>query len=108
MRRVRPSIDARIAGFDQLVLRNPIHDTILLGITDDRPDESWDVVTKDGFLQILSGFDDSIPLDGGSDQQLHAAIWRKLVRAVSECPFTSEDAEMFCEFMHKPKNDNGA
>lgn len=105
MRRVRPGIDARIAGFDRLVLRNPIHDAILLGITDDRPDEYWDVVTTGGFFQILSGFDDSIPLDGGSDTQLHAAIWRKLVRAVSECPFTIKDAEMLRGFINKSENE---
>jgi len=92
MRRIRPVVEERTKEFGSMTLQHPIHEGILVGITDDKKDSDWEEVpNSDGFFQILVGFDSSIPLDGSADAALVRSVLQKLSAAVRAYPFSLPD-----------------
>ena len=77
-------------------LQHPIHEAVLLGICDDKEDTFFEEIpNKDGFFQVLMGFDSTIALTGQNDSTLKQAVFGKLRRAVDSCPFSRPDREAF-------------
>ncbi len=91
MRRVGSSFDSLRGAFSRIELRHPIHDTILVGLTDDLAPEYYEkVLNKNGCFQVLLG----CPL-GADDDDLKRAVFERLKRAVLACPFSSSDKVAF-------------
>lgn len=91
MRRVREKIQPLLDAFKLVELRDPIHQAILVGITDDRkPGYFEEVENNDGFFQVLAGCKFN-----GSEDELTADVFDILNKAVSLCPFSLPDQKMF-------------
>src|SRR5215471_5994160 len=89
MRRVRAKIQPLLDAFEATELNNPIHEAILVGITDDkRPEFFEEVENNDGFFQMLAGCSHR-----RTDNDLTADVFDILQRAVCRCPFTAPDHE---------------
>lgn len=102
MRRIRPEIEEHTRDFSAVVLQHPIHEAILVGITDDMLDSHWEEVPNgDGFFQVLAGFDSSIPLDGSADAVLISSVLQKLSSAVIACPFSIPDQTSMRLLVHR-------
>lgn len=87
MRRVRIKLQPLLDAFDAIELQHPIHEAILVGITDEKePEFMEEVNNNDGFFQVLAGC--SLR---GSDAQLTEDVFAILLRAVRLCPFTTPD-----------------
>jgi hypothetical protein len=94
IRRVRPRFDSLETAFAAVGLRNPIHEVILVGITDERGEDYFEEVpNSDGYFQVLVGFNASINLAVENDRQLEVAVFRQLSRAILACPFARQDQE---------------
>lgn len=92
MRRIRPAVEERTKEFTSVILEHPIHEGILVGLTDDRKDSDWEEIpNRDGFFQVLAGFDSTIPLDGSADSALIRSVLQKPSAAVFACPFSIPD-----------------
>jgi hypothetical protein len=85
------SLEEALAKVD---LKHPIHEAILVGITDDRAKDSFEEVPNgDGYYQVLVGFDSSIGLGAENDRQLKFALFQQLSKAILACPFSAPDRE---------------
>jgi len=72
-------------------MRHPIHDAILIAITDSKPRGFFEEVkNRDGFFQVLAGVDESV-----SQEALEREIFAIIERAVRQCPFSEPDRERF-------------
>jgi hypothetical protein len=83
------------------MLVNPIHEALLVGITDDKGPEFFEEVpNRDGFFQVLAGVQTK-----GSDLDLTKEVFNILRRAAKACPFSKPDHEtiesVFDEFEDK-------
>lgn len=91
MRRVRIKLQPLIDAFEDIVLEHPIHEAILVGITDGQPAEFFEQVeNNDGFFQVLAGC--SVSSDDDELAENLFAILRKAMRA---CPFATPDYQAF-------------
>jgi hypothetical protein len=89
MHRIRPRFDALLEAFGRTQLVNPIHQAILVGITDDKGPEFFEEVpNRDGYFQVLAGVD--LP---ASDSILARQVFAILRRAAQTCPFSMPDQE---------------
>lgn len=89
MRRIRPRFAQLFEAFAKTELANPIHEAILVGITDDqKPPFFEEVPNNDGFFQVLAGCD--MP---DSDEELTRQVFDVLRRAAAVCPFSKIDHE---------------
>src|SRR5262245_11149979 len=90
MRRIGPRLDALKKEFAATVMENPIHEAILVGVTDNRPFGSFEEVPNDdGFFQVIAGCN----LD--SDQEMAKQLFQILLTAVERCPFSDPDRQAF-------------
>lgn len=91
MHRVDPLLQPLLAALEAVRLEHPLHETILVGITDDRPPQFFEEIeNKDGLFQVLAG----CSLRGG-DEELVADVFEILRNAVRFCPFASQDHQAF-------------
>ena len=91
MRRVRPRLQPVLDAFERIELQHPIHEAILVGITDDKaPGFIEEIENNDGFFQVICGCSDS-----GSDNELLEAILGILRQSFRLCPFATSDHEEF-------------
>ena len=90
MRRIRPRFDALTKEFAETTMLDPIHDAILVGVTDDQPFGSFEEVPNNGgFFQVFAGCN----LD--SDEELAKQLFQIVRRAIERCPFSIPDRQAF-------------
>ena len=78
IRRVRPKFQPLLEAFETVELKHPIHEAILVGITDDRPPDFFEEVeTNDSFFQVMAG----CTLRGGDDE-LAEDVFEILLKAM--------------------------
>jgi hypothetical protein len=91
MHRVDPLMQPLLAALETVRLEHPLHETILVGITDDRPPQFFEEIeNKDGLFQVLAG----CSLRGGDDE-LVADVFEILRNTIRFCPFSSQDHQAF-------------
>lgn len=91
MRRVRTKLQPLLDAFEATALDHPIHEAILVGITDDKGPEFFEEVeNNDGFFQVLSGC-----RQRDTDSELTEDVLEILHRAVRTCPFATPDHDKF-------------
>ena len=87
MRRIRPRFAPLLEAFARTQLVNPIHEAILVGITDEKEAQFFEeVANRDGFFQILAGVHSNY-----SDLELAKEVFGLLRRAAKTCPFSKPD-----------------
>jgi hypothetical protein len=85
--KLQPLLDA----FERVEMMDPIHEAILVGITDTKPAMFFEEIENDdGFFQVIAGVEYS-----GADDELTRAIFEILRKATSACPFSRPDLETF-------------
>lgn len=95
VRRIRPSFDPLFEAFSQVEMTDPIHEAILIGLTDAVPAGHFEVIpNRDGFFQVLAGVKGSVV-----DDELKLALFNIVERAVQTCPFSKPDKERFTDFL---------
>ena len=91
MRRVRTKLQPLLDAFEATALDHPIHEAILVGITDNMGPEFFEEVeNNDGFFQVLPGC-----RQRDSDSELTEDVLEILHRAVRTCPFATPDHDKF-------------
>jgi hypothetical protein len=91
MRRVLPAFDSLSTEFAQTKLHDPIHDSILVALTDDlEPSYFEETPNNRGNFQVLMG----VPRVT-SDGELKLAVFERVKRAVVACPFSTPDKANF-------------
>ncbi len=91
MRRVRGKLQPLLDAFEAVEMTDPIHEAILVGVTDDQPSDFFDEVeNNDGFFQVLAGVEFT-----GSDDELTQTVFDILRKASDACPFSNPDREAF-------------
>jgi hypothetical protein len=101
VRRIRSSFDPLIDAFSQLEISNPIHEAILIGLTDAKAADHFEVIqNRDGYFQILAGM-----RSDAEDDELKVLLFNIIERAVQLCPFSTPDKNKFIYLLHewKPK-----
>ena len=94
IRRIRPAFDSLETAFAAVELRHPIHEAILVGITDEHGKDYYqEVPNADGYFQALVGFDPTIGLGAENDRRLEIALFEQLSRVILACPFATTDRE---------------
>lgn len=89
MRRIRSRLQPLLDAFEGVELENPIHEAILVGITDDQEPEFFEEIeNNDGFFQVMAGC--SLR---GTDDELAEDVFEILQRAMHLCPFATPDHE---------------
>jgi hypothetical protein len=100
MRRIRPKFSSLFEEFASKELENPIHEAILLGVTDSLGPEEIEVVpNEDGFFQVICGFGDKAPFSPENDAELATMLFNRVRRAVELCPFSRPDAATVLELL---------
>jgi hypothetical protein len=91
MDRIDPRFTALTDAFEGVELAHPIHEAILVLITDDK-DSGFleEVENNDGFFQVMAG----CSLRGGDDE-LAEDVFEILLKAMRLCPFATPDHETF-------------
>ena len=93
MRRIRPRVQSLIDAFDSVDLRNPIHDALLVGVSNSLPADRCDVVPNDdSFFQLQIGWPTNCDLSPDGDDANVELLVAILRRAAAECPFSEPDA----------------
>lgn len=91
MRRVREKLRPLFEAFEQVEMVNPIHQAILVGITDEKGNEFFEEVENDdGFFQVLAGCSTT-----AKDESLVQSVFEILLRAARACPFSVPDRAQF-------------
>ena len=98
MRQVRLKIQPLIDAFENISFEHPIHEAILVGITDDKQAGFFEEVkNNDGYFQVMAGCGEHC-----ADNQLTEEVFEILHRAVLLCPFARVDhqrvEDLFSEF----------
>ena len=97
VRRVRTDFDAFLDEFGRVILIDPIHDTILVGLVDVKPERYFEIIpNRDGFFQTMGGVD---PAKAG--RPLKEVIFAIIARSVEACPFSNPDREQFMQLIAK-------
>lgn len=91
MDRIDPRFAALTDAFKSVELAHPIHEAILVLITDDK-DSGFlqEIENNDGFFQVVAG----CSLRGGDDE-LAEDVFEILQKAMRLCPFARLDHEAF-------------
>ena len=93
MRRIRPSVQPLIDAFAAIELHDPIHDHLLVGVSNSLPPERCDVIpSDDSCFQLLAGWPPDSDLSPDGDAVNLRTLLSILRRAASECPFSDPDA----------------
>jgi hypothetical protein len=91
MRRVRERLQPLLDAFEQVEMIDPIHQAILVGITDEKGSEFFQEVENDeGFFQVLAGCSAT-----AKDDSLVQSVFEILLRAAKACPFSVPDRAQF-------------
>ena len=91
MRQVRLKIQPLLEAFEKIPLEHPIHEAILVGITDDLQAGFFEEVeNRDGYFQVMAGCGE---LD--AENRLTEEVFEILHRAVQLCPFANVDNQKF-------------
>jgi hypothetical protein len=91
MRRVRERLQPLLDAFEHVEMVNPIHQAILVGITDEKGDEFFQEVDNDeGFFQVQAGCTYL-----KNDDALVQSVYEILQRSTRACPFSVPDREQF-------------
>lgn len=102
LHRVLPAFDSLRSGFEQVKLLDPIHTSILVGLTDDlEPGHFEETPNNKGNFQVLLGCPRPT-----SDQELKRAVFDRLKRAVMACPFSTPDKASFEQLLQNWENEN--
>lgn len=100
VRRIRPALEPFFVAFSKLEMVDPIHEAILIGLTDSKPSGYFEVIpNEDGFFQVLSGVNAGI-----ADDKLRSMFFDSLVRAVHACPFSKPDKARFISLLAEWKD----
>ena len=91
VRRIRPNFEPFFQAFSTVELVNPIHEAILIGLTDAKPSGYLEVIpNRDGFFQVIVGM--TFPL---SDIESKASLVSILEQVIQACPFSKPDKDRF-------------
>lgn len=91
MRLVRLKIQPLLDAFEATELAHPIHEAILVGITDDKDAQYFEEIeNNDGFFQVIAGC-----RQNGTIEEFARDVFEILQRAVRLCPFATPDRETF-------------
>jgi len=102
MRRIRPKFNSLCAEFESRELENPIHEALLLGITDSLGREEIQVIpNRDGFFQVVCGFGEDNLLSPAHDRELESMLLKRLVLAIEMCPFSEPDRATMLELLNE-------
>jgi hypothetical protein len=97
VRAIRADFDAFFHEFAQIIMVNPIHDAILIGLIDARPADYFEIVpNRDGFFQTIGGID---PAETG--HRLKVAIFKIIAKSIEACPFSNPDRAQFSKLIAK-------
>jgi hypothetical protein len=97
MHRIRPRLQPLLDAFRQAELQHPIHEAILVSVTDVKePGFVQEIENDDGFFQVIIGCRTS-----RSDDELVRVVFEILLQAVRLCPFSTPDHEMFERLFEK-------
>jgi hypothetical protein len=95
MRRVLPIFEPFKASFERQPMVSPIHEAILVGLTDSLPAGSiQEVPDRGGFFQVLYGLGPWANRPG-NDKELQLAIIDALQKTIQACPFVPVDRVAF-------------
>jgi len=97
MRRIDAKFQPLIDAFKAVAVEYPIHEAILVLITDDKaPDFLEEVQNNNGFFQVVAGC--SLR---GSDDELTQDVFDILECAVRMCPFATPDHQAFSSLFER-------
>jgi hypothetical protein len=97
MGRVRVKLQPLLDDFAATEMVHPIYDAILVGITDEKGPDFFEVVeTNDEFFQVLAGCGHR-----NTDKDVAADVLKILQRALQLCPFATPDRRIFAELFAK-------
>jgi len=92
MRRIRPKFDSLLDAFEANGLGDPIHEAILIGVTDSMGiNEIRIIPNRDGFFQAICGFGEQTSFLPENDCALELMLFERIQSVVAKCPFTSPD-----------------
>lgn len=95
IRRIRPKFDSLFAAFEAKVLNNPIHEAILIGVSDSMNIEEVRIIpNKDGFFQAICGFGEQTSFLPENDRSLELMLVERIQHVVEKCPLTNTDKAM--------------
>jgi hypothetical protein len=95
MRRLLPEFDRLKVDVSTIEMVNPIHEAMLIGMSDEQPAGSFEVVSNhDGFFQVLAGVE--WPATG---EQLKTSMEAIICEAIYRCPFSQPDRSQFSELL---------
>lgn len=101
IRRIRPRFNSLFEEFAAKQLLNPIHEAILLSVTDSMKNEEIEVVpNREGFLQIICGFGAQSTFSPANDRELEVRLFQKIRSAIELCPFSKPDKAMMLALLH--------
>ena len=96
MRRIRPIIDSIEEQFEAVVLKNPIHEAILIGLIDEKPTSYLEEIpNRDGYFQVNFGVGHYNDIANEGDSNLTALVVEKIIEAIKLCPFSKVDLEQY-------------
>lgn len=99
VRRIRMDFDAHFDEFSATPLHHPVHEAILVGLTDAKAAGYFAVVpNKDGFFQVIAGVS-----PGETELELRAAVLSAMCKAILACPFATPDKEQFAVLLERWK-----
>ena len=102
MRRIRPFLEPLFADFAATLLQNPVHDAILVGITDDKGGNYFEEIpNNEGCFQVLAGFDSAVPLTPQNDPEIIRLVFGTFRRAVVSCGFARSDHQTFEQLLDR-------
>lgn len=99
MRRIRPGFDALVASFAAQPLAHPIHEFLLVGLTNSQPlGFLEEAPNRDGAFQVLCGLG---PWEHGPerDAELRRMAWDAVRRSIEACPFSAPDRAAFAHLL---------
>ena len=95
MRRVRPLVQAKLELIEELRLKDPTWDVVLLAITDEYDVDRLDIIpNNDDVLQIINGFPAALDLSQSNDANIISAVLQCVRNSVHQCRLTPDDYAM--------------
>lgn len=95
MRRLLADFDPLKAEFSTIEMVDPIHEAVLIGISDEKPPGSFEIVSnRDSFFQVLAGVEWP-----ATDENLKTLIEAIICEAIRRCPFSQPDKSQFSQLL---------
>jgi hypothetical protein len=95
MKRVRPLVQDKLNLIEELRLKNPTWDVVLLAITDEYDFDRLEIIpNNDDVLQIINGFPSALDLSQSNDANICSAVLQCVRNSVHECRLTPDDYAM--------------